>query len=113
MQFMALIFNEGGSAVCDLDEMKAFYKEMEARGHLRHGDPLLDQDTATCVSVQNGRQVIKDGPFSETKEQLAGYFLLECIDLNEAIECAAKIPNAKYGTIELRPIGSEKYKKKS
>ena len=63
-------------------------------------------DTATTVKVRNGERLVTDGPFAETKEQLGGFYLLECKDLDEAIEWAAKIPGAQNGTIEVRPVMS-------
>ena len=68
------------------------------------GGPLSPPSTATSVRVRDGRSVVTDGPFAETKEALGGFYLLECKDLDEAIEMAAKIPAAKRGTIEVRPI---------
>jgi hypothetical protein len=60
--------------------------------------------TVTSVRVRNGQSQLTDGPFAQTKEQLSGYYLLECKDLDEALSWAAKIPSARYGTVEIRPI---------
>jgi len=68
------------------------------------GNALQPTATATSVRVRDGERLVTDGPFAETKEQLGGYYLLECKDLDEAIEWAARIPGAKSGTIEVRPI---------
>ena len=68
------------------------------------GNALQPTATATSVRVRNGERLVTDGPFAETKEQLGGYYLLECKDLDEAIEWAARIPGAQSGTIEIRPI---------
>jgi hypothetical protein len=68
------------------------------------GNALQPTSTATSVRVRDGERLVTDGPFAETKEQLGGYYLLECKDLDEAIEWAARIPGAKSGTIEIRPI---------
>ena len=68
------------------------------------GNALQPTATATSVRVRDGERLVTDGPFAETKEQLGGYYLLECKDLDEAIEWAARIPGAKSGTIEIRPI---------
>ena len=68
------------------------------------GEALQPTDTATSVRVRDGSTLVTDGPFAETKEALGGFYLLECKDLDEAIEMAAKIPGAKQGTIEVRPI---------
>lgn len=68
------------------------------------GDALEPVATATCVTRENGKVETMDGPFAETKEQLGGYYLLDCKDLDEALKYAAMIPSAKYGRIEVRPI---------
>ncbi|MGO9854293.1 MAG: YciI family protein [Acidimicrobiales bacterium] len=85
-------------------EYEAFAKEMTERGVLRGGNRLRLTSDATTVRVRNGEVLATDGPFAETKEQLAGYFLVECKDLDEAIEVAALIPGAKDGSVEVRPI---------
>jgi hypothetical protein len=71
---------------------------------LRGGDPLEGTETATTVRVRNGNVATTDGPFAETKEVLGGYYILDCKDLDEALGYAAKIPGAKNGAIEVRPI---------
>jgi hypothetical protein len=82
----------------------AFTAETRERGLFVAGEALEPTSTATSVRVQDGRTVVTDGPFAETKEALGGFYLLECRDLDEAIEMAAKIPAARRGTIEVRPI---------
>jgi hypothetical protein len=82
----------------------AFAQEMLARGILTGGAPLQPTQMATTVRVRKGKRMITDGPFAETKEQLAGTYILECKDLDEAIELAAKIPDVQRGSIEIRPI---------
>jgi hypothetical protein len=82
----------------------AFTRETRERSQFVAGEALEPTSTATSVRVQDGRTVVTDGPFAETKEALGGFYLLECKDLDEAIEMAAKIPAAKRGTIEVRPI---------
>jgi hypothetical protein len=67
-------------------------------------EPLHPTQTATTVRVRNGQMSMTDGPFAETKEQLAGFYLIDAKDLNEAINWAAKIPPAKFGSIEVRPV---------
>jgi hypothetical protein len=106
MQYMALIYSEeAGEASPELmQEYGTYTQDIIARGQFKAGDALQSSSTATCVSVRDGKTSIKDGPFSETKEQLGGYYLLECANLDEAIEAAAKIPTAKTGTIEVRPV---------
>jgi hypothetical protein len=87
-----------------LDAYSAFGREVEAAGAFLSGEGLQPTATATTVQVRDGERIVSDGPFSETKEQLGGYYLLECKDLDEAIEWAAKIPGAKHGTVEVRPV---------
>jgi hypothetical protein len=82
----------------------AFGREAHERGAYLAGEGLQPTSTATTVRVRNGERLITDGPFAETKEQLGGFYLLECKDLDEAIELAAKIPGAKSGSIEVRPV---------
>lgn len=78
--------------------------EMTAAGVLVSSSGLAPVTDATSVKVREGKTIIADGPFAETHEQLGGYFLVNCKDLDEAIEWAAKIPGAKWGTIEVRPL---------
>ena len=73
-------------------------------GHCLASEALQPVQTATTVRVRNGRMSVTDGPFAETKEQLAGFYMIEARDLNEAIQIAAKIPPARVGSIEVRPI---------
>ena len=76
---------------------------LRASGHHIAAEALQSVDTATTVRVRNGKVTVTDGPFAETKEQLAGFYLLDAKDLNEAIQLAAKIPPARVGSIEVRP----------
>ena len=85
-------------------EYVEWMKEMSERGVLQGGERLHATTDATTVRVRNGEVLSTDGPFAETKEQLGGYFLVDCKDLDEAIEVAAKIPGARSGSIEVRPI---------
>jgi hypothetical protein len=80
--------------------------EMEGRGVLRHGDRLRYVSNATTVRVRSSELLVSDGPFAETKEQIAGYDVIDCADLDEAIEIASKHPTAWWGTIEVRPIAA-------
>ncbi len=82
----------------------AFTEEVKQKKIHLGSDALQPISTATTVRVRNGKTQTTDGPFAETKEQLGGYYLLECKDLDEAIEYAAKIPSAEHGSIEIRPI---------
>ena len=83
---------------------QAFGEEMGRRGILLGGERLHPTTDATTVRVQGGDVVVSDGPFAETKEQIAGFYMVECEDLDQAIEVASKIPAAEHGTIEVRPI---------
>ncbi len=86
------------------DEAYAYYDELVRNGHGIAGDPLQAVDTAKTVRVQKGKVSITDGPYVETKEQLGGYILLDARDLDEAVELASKIPPARLGGVEVRPI---------
>lgn len=85
----------------------AVEEEMAERGIARGGTPLRPAATATTVRVREGGTLTTDGPFAETKEQLGGFFLIECRDLDEAIEIAAKLPAARVGSVEIRPVHEE------
>ena len=82
----------------------AFTQEVRERGLFRAGEALEPTNTATTVRVRDGRTLVTDGPFAETKEFLGGFYLLECRDLDEAIELAKRIPAVERGSIEIRPI---------
>jgi hypothetical protein len=82
----------------------AFTDQVEEAGVLRGGDGLQPSPTATTVRVRDGEPLLTDGPFAETREQLAGYYLLECADLDEALGWAAKVPGASSGAVEVRPV---------
>jgi hypothetical protein len=79
-------------------------EEMEQRGVVRGGAGLAPPNDATTVRVRDDNLLLTDGPFAETKEMIGGFVLIECADLDEAIEIAAKHPAAGYGTIEIRPV---------
>ena len=81
-----------------------FTTEVKDKGKHLGGEALQGVSTATTVRVRNGKATTTDGPFAETKEQLGGYYLLDCDNLDEAIEYASKIPSAKLGSIEIRPL---------
>jgi hypothetical protein len=82
----------------------AFNEEAQAAGILVAGEPLEPVAAASTVSVRDGVRSVTDGPFAETKEQLGGFYILDCKDLDQALSFAAKIPSAKHGRIEVRPI---------
>jgi hypothetical protein len=85
-------------------ECKANGDALRDSGHFIAAEALQAVHTATTVRVRNGRMSITDGPFAETKEQLAGFYLVDAKDLNEAIQLAAKIPPARVGSVEVRPV---------
>jgi hypothetical protein len=93
---------KNGEAI--LAEYGAFAEEMGNRGVLRGGERLRPASDAKTVRVENGNVLTSDGPFAETKEQIGGYFIVECSDAKQAVEIAAKIPGARHGGIEVRPI---------
>ena len=106
MRYMLLIY--GDPRQPDTPELlaryAAFTSETAERGAMRAAHQLHRADTATTVRVRDGKAVISDGPYAETKEQIGGFYLLDCKNLDEALEWAAKIPNAEDGSIEVRPV---------
>lgn len=112
MQYMLLIYDdeqvwanmpetERNSAY---GEYFAFTNELREKGAFVAGDQLQPTAAATTVRIRKGDQLVTDGPFAETKEQLGGYYLIEADSVDEALEWAAKIPSARYGSIEVRPV---------
>src|SRR5262245_15024058 len=109
MKYMLLIY--GVEKALSDEERQHCYAEstelthdLNARGQYLGASPLLPVATATSVRRREGKRLVTDGPFAETREQLGGYFLVDCKDLNEAIAIAARIPAARWGTVEVRPI---------
>jgi hypothetical protein len=86
------------------EECVACGEDLRANGFMLDGNALHPTSTATSVRVRNGKPLITDGPFAETKEQLAGFYLIDARDLNEAIQIASRIPPARLGCIEIRPV---------
>ena len=86
------------------EESALLCRELHSRGQYLAASPLQPVATATSVRIREGRTVMTDGPFAETHEQLGGYYLVEAADLNEAIKIAARIPAARWGTVEVRPV---------
>jgi len=86
------------------EECVAYDTAIRKSGHCIASEALQSVQTATTVRVRNGKVSVTDGPFAETKEQLAGFYLVEAKDLNEAIQLAARIPPARFGSIEVRPV---------
>ena len=112
MQYMMLIYwnqlddaeRSPAELKAQLEAYRAYTQEVKEREIMLHADALEPTLTATTVRVKDNKVLATDGPFAETKEQLGGYYLLDCENLDEAIELAAKIPHAKNGSIEIRPV---------
>ena len=112
MKYMLLIYHEEQAwdqlSEPEQQEIYAEYRQLVqetvASGHHLASSQLQGTATATSVRVRAGKQLLNDGPFAETKEQLAGYFLIETNNLDDAIAIAARIPSARVGTIEVRPL---------
>jgi hypothetical protein len=111
MQYMLLIYGEESAWASRTESEEAIDEEygelasaLRAQGKLLGGDELRPVATATSVQVRNGSAIVSDGPFADTKEVLGGYFLIEAESLDEAIEWAERVPDARYGTIEVRPL---------
>lgn len=113
MQYLLLIYNNEAEMAAarantpDGQMMKAyvdFTKDIVGSGHFKAGDALQPTRTATTVRVRDGKTLITDGPFAETREQLGGYYLIDAKDLDEAAAIAARIPGATSGSVEVRPI---------
>jgi hypothetical protein len=105
MKYLCLVYLEQGKlhAVAD-SECMACGDGLRQSGLLIAAEALQPVDTATTVRIRNGKLSVTDGPFTETKEQLAGFYLIDARDLNEAIQVAAKIPPAREGSVEVRPV---------
>jgi len=115
MRYMFLIYSRetetGGMSPADMEELRAAHRavmdETRARGMFQGAEPLHPTATATTVRMNGSKPLVLDGPFAETKEQLAGYYILDCKDLDEAIQWAGKIPTGckgGSGCVEVRPI---------
>ena len=112
MRYLCLIYDEEkmwatmseNDAKAIMGDYFAFTDGVKKSGHYVAGEALQPTSTATSVRVRQGKTTTTDGPFAETKEQLGGYYLIEARDLNDAIQVAARIPGARHGTVEVRPI---------
>ena len=112
MQYMLLIYDdpqvwEGFSEEetnAIMGEYFAYTEELRAAGAYVAGDALQPTGSATTIRLRDGEQLVTDGPFAETKEQLGGYYLVDVESIDEAIRWAAKIPSARHGSIEVRPV---------
>jgi len=112
MKYLCLIYDEekklGGMSQSDSDafmgEYFAFTDGIRKSGHYLGGEALQSVQTATTVRIRNGKTSTTDGPFAETKEQLGGFYLINAKDLNDALQVASKIPSARLGCVEVRPV---------
>jgi hypothetical protein len=112
MKYMALLYGEADAGPAPgtpefgqmLGEFQSATEAMAKAGVLVDSSPLQPPRTATTVRVRNGAMELSDGPFAEIKEQLGGYYILDCADLDTALRYAATIPSAKYGSVEVRPL---------
>jgi hypothetical protein len=109
MKYLILLYAEPGAWPPEehrvaLEESIGLCHQLHAHGQYRGASPLQPGHTATCVRVRDGKRVVVDGPYAETKEQLGGYFVVDVANLDEAIAIAARIPGARRGTAEIRPI---------
>jgi hypothetical protein len=109
MQYMLLIYldenapNQAEREQC-YKESAEYARELAAKGKCVSTAPLYPSSTATSVRVRDGRRLVTDGPFAETREQLGGYFLINAQDLDEAISIASELPAGRWGTVEIRPV---------
>ena len=112
MRYMLLIYGPDGPAdpaVSQMDDYApwiAYTQWLQDKGIYLGGEPLEPTSTATTVRVRDGRTSVTDGPFAETKEALGGYYIIECDDLDTALEAAARCPGALVGSMEVRPLGT-------
>lgn len=109
MQYMLLIYaHENALSETEREECykesAQFAHELNARGQYLAAAPLRPTSTATSVRVRDGKRLVTDGPFAETREQLGGFFLVDAKDLDEAIDVAGRIPAGRWGTVEVRPV---------
>jgi hypothetical protein len=111
MRYLLLIYNTepmdpqpSNATAGEFEAYNVFTTSIRDTGQFEAGEALQPTSTATTVRVENGRTITTDGPFAETKEQLGGFYLVDCRDIDEAIELAARIPGATHGSIEIRPI---------
>jgi hypothetical protein len=105
MKYLCLVYGEEGAIqTMDDHECLAFDRGLRDSGACVASEALQPVETATTVRVRNGKLTVSDGPFAETKEALAGFYLIDARDLDEAIQLASKIPPARVGSIEVRPV---------
>ena len=105
MRYLCLVYAEE-RRLAEVDDAHCveFDRSIRESGHCVASEALHPVETATTVRVRNGKVAVTDGPFAETKEQLAGFYMIEARDLNEAIQIAGRIPPARVGSVEIRPV---------
>jgi hypothetical protein len=110
MKYMLLIYFDEQASLSETERQECYAEstqlahEIHSSGQYLAANPLQSTSMATSVRVRNGKRLVTDGPFAETREQLGGYFLIEAKDLDEALGIAARIPMARKGTVEVRPV---------
>jgi len=105
MKYLAIIYAAETNTQPTPEEMQLWFDFNEKnKNYITAGEALMPTKTATSLSNVSGKMIVSDGPFAETKEALGGFYMLDCKDLEEAIEVAKQIPSTKYGTVEVRPI---------
>lgn len=109
MQYMLLIYlDENAPSEAEREhcyaESSQLAHDLQASGNYRLASPLHPTSTATSLRMRNGHRLVTDGPFAETREQLGGFYLIDATDLDEAIAIAARVPAARFGTVEIRPV---------
>jgi hypothetical protein len=114
MKFLCLIRAEKvmeqmptADAAAHMEEYRRFTEELRSSGRYAGCNRLLPPATAATIHVRDGRLSVTDGPYAETKEQLGGYYVIEAADLNEAVPIAAKIPGARFGSVEVRQVAED------
>ena len=110
MKYMLMIYFEEQNQLSETERQACYVEstqlaqELHSKGQYLGANPLHPTSMATSVQVRNGKRLVTDGPFAETREQLGGYFLVEANNLDEAIDIAARIPMARKGAVEVRPV---------
>jgi hypothetical protein len=110
MKYMLLIYLDEKNPLSEAERQSCYAEstelahQLQANGQYVGANPLHPTETATSVRIREGKRMVTDGPFAETREQLGGYFLIEAKNLDEAIAIAARVPMARKGTVEVRPV---------
>lgn len=110
MKYMLMMYFAENSALTQpqreqcYQDSAAFAQKLHASGKFIGASPLQPTSTATCLRLEDGKRIVTDGPYAETREQLGGFFLIDAKDLDEAIDIASRVPAGQYGTVEIRPL---------